>query len=452
MRILIIGLVVLALSVAGISTYLIQSFSTPEAIDELEKKSRRAVYHTLVSLYGLEPGGTLTKDNMVWREWPEESLSEHYITVEEDAERDEQFQDVLDSVARKSIQAGEPILRSKIFKSDEAGFLAGILDKGTRAISLQINENTAVAGFILPGDRVDVLVVHGKGREAVQKILTAKTKAKLQNETNNADDDNNAGNNAAEVKAEPLTVLNSTTETILENVLVLAVNQSLGKVEGNTIAGKTLTLQVSPKEAEILMTARTLGTMSFALRALASHPSEKVAMGDDGDGDGNVVQSEKAGTTSGAFVGKSYIHDVDVSPFLTALTSGALEEESEAERLKIEEAKKLLESKLKAEIAEAELAAAKAANIAAMAKSNVAEAEATISKANEEAAAIAKQNEELLRMLQEQAAKNNEPDVVIQKIITPVAKPVVKPVVVEEPTVITIYRGGSRKTEEIEFK
>ena len=64
MRILIIGLVVLALSVAGISTYLIQNFSTPEAIGEMEKKARVITYYTLVANFDLQPGDSLTKENI----------------------------------------------------------------------------------------------------------------------------------------------------------------------------------------------------------------------------------------------------------------------------------------------------------------------------------------------------------------------------------------------------
>ena len=118
MRILIIGLVVLALSVAGISTYLIQNFSTPEAIGEMEKKARVITYYTLVANFDLQPGDSLTKENMVWRAWPDEGLDEHYITVDEEDQREARFNEVLGSKVRRIIQAGEPILVSKVFKSE----------------------------------------------------------------------------------------------------------------------------------------------------------------------------------------------------------------------------------------------------------------------------------------------------------------------------------------------
>lgn len=420
MRILIIGLVVLALSVAGISTYLIQNFSTPEALTEMEKKSRRVAYHTLVANFDLQPGDALTSENITWRAWPDESLSEHYITVDEESQREGRINQVLGSVVRRSIQAGEPILVSKIFKTDAPGFLAGVLDEGMRAISLKVNPNTGVSGFILPGDRVDILIVHNKGRKAVQQMLAERKKAEVANQQGGT-----TTPPAGEAKPEPLMVLETTTETIMENVLVLAVDQTLGKIEGQSMVARTLTLQLTPKQVEILMTARTLGQMNFSLRGLPSSRKANLAVASSGDADEIEMSTSPDGNET--ILGSSYTHDVDISPFISALASGALDKQNQEAKLKREK----------------ELNAA--ASMAEQSAQSIAEAEAGM-------ATIKKRNEELTRQLSEQEQKASE---AVAKPVIPaepikVTKPVVKKK--KKATLVEIYRGGTAETEVIEFK
>jgi len=282
MRILIIGLIILALSVAGISTYLIQNFSTPEAIQALEEKAEPIKTQVLVANKPLNPGDFLNSNNMDWRPWPEESLSEFYASVEKDDQKEEKFKELVDSVVRHPIQAGEPVLMSKIFKSDGPGFMAGMLDRGMRAVSVPVTEDTGVAGFILPGDRVDILIVHGKGKDAIRK-LTPKRRVETEN---------------SEIK--PLNVLDAMTETILQDIQVLAVDQVVGKPEGNSLPGKTVTLQLTPKQAEILITGRAMGQIALVLRDLGArdHASET-----------------KPGT---------FTTDVQISPFMKALNNRLL--------------------------------------------------------------------------------------------------------------------------------
>ncbi len=275
MRILVIGLIVLALSVAGISTYLIKNFSTPEAIQALEKKAEPIRTQVLVATKPLNPGDILNSDTVAWRPWPKDSLSEHYFSVEKDDQRDEKFKEVNEATVRRPVQAGEPIIAAKFFKSDAPGFLAGMLDKGMRAISVPVTANTGVSGFILPGDHVDILLVHDRGKEAVRESTPVPKKAV-----------------GVEQPVMPLVVMKSLTETILQNILVLAVDQVVGEVEGTALPAKTLTLQLTPKQSEILLTARATGQLSVVLRDIAAS-TEKIA--------------QDAGT---------FTTDVQMSPFL----------------------------------------------------------------------------------------------------------------------------------------
>ncbi len=384
MRILIIGMVVLALSVAGISTYLIQSFSTPEALGELEKQARIPTYHTLVADIKLQPGDVLSADNVQWRAWPDEGLNEHYITVEEDAEREARLTDVIGSVVRRQIQAGEPVLASKIFKSDQPGFMAGVLDRGMRAVSMAITANNGVAGFILPGDRIDILVVHNQGREAIQRTQTVGANAL------------NAGP-AAPPASEQLKVLRTTTETIMRNILVLAVNQTLGDVEGQTITAKTLTMQMTPKEVEVFMTLKTLGKVTVALRDLRSTQGEGL---------------DEAGIGT-------YTNDVEVSPFIAEIVSKAVTRGR----------------------AQAKMISEKAAALKKQKEQQTAADEVAAKAAADEAAAIAAADKATVKAAQIRAAAQKK----VKPVTTAPKKKKVK-------KIIEIYRAGAEETEVIELK
>jgi len=299
MRILVIGLIVLALSVAGISTYLIKNFSTPEAIQALEEKAEPVKTQILVATKPLNPGDILNSDTVAWRPWPKDSLSEHYFSVEKDDQRDEKFKEINEATVRRPLQAGEPLIAAKFFKSDAPSFMAGVLDKGMRAVSVPITANNGVSGFILPGDHVDILIVHNSGKEAVNKTTPTEKKAV-----------------GVEKAIRPLVVMGAMTETVLQNILVLAVDQTLGEIEGAALPAKTLTFQLTPKQTEILLTARATGQLSVVLRDIATS-SEKVA--------------DKSG---------SFTTDVQMSPFLRDLNRKVTEQSARKKKLEQETAAK----------------------------------------------------------------------------------------------------------------
>jgi pilus assembly protein CpaB len=141
---------------------------------------------------------------------------------------------VAGSIARAPFIAGEPIRDQKLVRADGSGFMAAILPTGMRAISTEISPETAAGGFILPNDRVDV-------------ILSKREK--------------NPGSSGADV-------INS--EVILTNVRVLAIDQAPKEKDGqNAVVGKTVTLELKPEQAETLARARQSGTLALALRSIA---------------------------------------------------------------------------------------------------------------------------------------------------------------------------------------
>src|SRR5204863_2104937 len=163
--------------------------------------------------------------------WPAATASNNFIRR---SERPEATNEVAGSIARAPFIAGEPIREPKLVKANGSGFMAALLPSGMRAISTEISPETGAGGFILPNDRVDV-------------ILTRRDK-----------------------EAEKSTgIEHHISETILSNVRVLAVDQTVEEKNGQkVVVGKTATMELAPRQTEVLAVSRQLGTLSLALRSL----------------------------------------------------------------------------------------------------------------------------------------------------------------------------------------
>ncbi|SRR5690606_34142203 len=181
----------------------------------------------LVANVDIPMGQVITSDALAWRSWPE-SGTDGFITK---SGQPDALDDVAGAIARQPIASGEPIRAQKIVKADGSGFMAAILPQGMRAVATEISAETGAGGFILPNDRVDV-------------ILTRR------------DDSGASGEKFS-------------SETILSNVRILAIDQQVSEKDGEKVViGRTATLELMPRQAEILALARSLGTISLALRAL----------------------------------------------------------------------------------------------------------------------------------------------------------------------------------------
>ncbi len=435
MRTLIVGLIVLALSVAGISTYLIQNFSTPTAIQELEKKAQPKKFQVLVAVRALFPGERIVADSVVWRGWPEESLYEAYITIENEEDKAGRTKEVVDSVVRGVIQAGEPILASKLFKSDAPGFMAGMLEKGMRAVAVPVTDNTGVAGFVLPGNYVDVLIVHNKGGAAVKDATKKRAKGKGEEE-----------------EPKLLTVLQTTSETILYNIKVLAANQTAGKIEGQSIPAKTLTLQLTPKQVEILLTGRAMGQVAVALRDIGSAAETEVV---------------NAQTRPGTFT-----TDVEISPFLQSLNANIRDNKKTREQLLNEKLLLMKQEQIQIEqAAKRRLETLNKEKELAILQNNqqlATQFQQLESQQNQEMQALknkhlaaekkleALKNKQLeaqsLLELEQQKQTARKPVAVPPKPVVTKKAPVRVNPVVKKSDVIEIYRGGASETQEIKIK
>jgi pilus assembly protein CpaB len=216
----------IALGAGGIAAYLV--YSTDKA-PVAEPVAQLPTVEILVAKSDIGLGQTVKPDDVQWQTWPAATASNSFIRRSDSA-----MNDVIGSIVRAPFIVGEPIRGQKLVKADGSGFMAAILPTGMRAISTEISPETGAGGFILPNDRVDVL-------------LSQREKSPR----DGAPD-----------------VVNS--EVILTNVRVLAIDQAPKEKDGtNALVGKTVTLELKPEQTETLARARQTGTLSLALRSIA---------------------------------------------------------------------------------------------------------------------------------------------------------------------------------------
>jgi pilus assembly protein CpaB len=185
----------------------------------------------LVAKIDIPLGTSISAQDMQWQMWPTQAASPVFIRKSEKPDAIEQF---TGAIARAPFVAGEPLRESKLIKANGSGYMAAVLDKGMRAVSTEISPETGAGGFILPNDRVDVILSR---REREGDRPSGETHS---------------------------------SETILVNIRVLAIDQTLGEKDGQKVViGKTATLELTPRQSETLALSRQLGTLSLALRSLA---------------------------------------------------------------------------------------------------------------------------------------------------------------------------------------
>lgn len=191
----------------------------------------------LVAQRALPPGTIITADAVNFQDWPGNLMKEAYFV---DGKID--MNKLIGTVVRYPITAGQPLTQGALVAPGDRGFLAAALGAGMRAITITVSEKSGVAGFIFPGDRVDIMLtqtIRGNGGDAQSLNVT---------------------------------------ETVLRNLRVLATDQS---TENQTNEGKTVvrtfhtvTLEVTPKIAEKIEVAQAVGALSLTLRSLADNQGD----------------------------------------------------------------------------------------------------------------------------------------------------------------------------------
>ena len=235
-------LLVVALLAGGLAAFLAMRGTAPQQVvvegptQVIEEKKARV----LVAKAPIGVGQRITEDTIEWQDWPEFAVRPEYIS---EAVLPDAPTKMLDAVARFEFFPGEPIIDKKLVHSDQ-GYLSAVLTKGMRGVSVPVSADAAAGGFVLPNDRVDVVLSRG-----------------------------------------------GVSQTILSNVKVLAIGTRLGETgttgvkanpedpkadvfQGGTIA----TLELTPAQGEVIINASKVGALSVVLRSIADF---KPSPGDD---------------------------------------------------------------------------------------------------------------------------------------------------------------------------
>lgn len=237
----------------------------------------------LAAKTNIEAGSFVHADaQLTWMDWPQSDIPPYFVTSTM-----AQLTDFNGAVARRTILAGEPVTNVTLVRATEGGFLSAVLKQGKRAVSIAVNPTSGNAGFIFPGDKVDLILTHRiPVKEGARDSLAS--------------------------------------ETFIEDARVLAIDQMLDNPENKAVIAKTVTLEVTPKQAEMINVATNLGSISLSLRSLAAADDSKKtdpAAKPEGDAAAAGTEAEPAPEPappafSGAPVSPNFTTDNDVSKLM----------------------------------------------------------------------------------------------------------------------------------------
>ncbi|WP_135077220.1 Flp pilus assembly protein CpaB [Terasakiella sp. SH-1] len=231
MSIRIIILLIMALSTAAGTAMMAQNWLASERAEIMASVPKttpvKKVGHkkVLVAKTDLLAGTFVLKEKLTWQDWPDNALGERMLQKGAVS-----MDDLVGSVIRTRIPAGQPVLPAALVRKGEQGFMAAVLAPGMRAVTVPLSAISGVGGFIFPGDQVDLLLT------ITQKVGEGKMRF---------------------------------TETLLKDVRVIGKDQSAVQAEGQARVAKSATLEVTPKQAEIVSLATQMGKLSLSLRSLA---------------------------------------------------------------------------------------------------------------------------------------------------------------------------------------
>src|SRR6185437_4268815 len=212
---------VIALGAGGVAALLAGRSKAPDVKPVAAVKPDTV--EVLVAKSDIGLGQPVTPGEMQWQPWPASAATGNFIRK---SDRPDALQKLSGEIARAPFVAGEPIREAKLVDAHGSGYMAAILPPGMRAVSTQISPETGAGGFILPNDRVDVIL-------------------------SKRDADKTGGSDG------------QSSETILTNVRVLAIDQNIAEKNGQrVVVGKTATLELSPSQAETLTMGQRLGTLA----------------------------------------------------------------------------------------------------------------------------------------------------------------------------------------------
>jgi pilus assembly protein CpaB len=224
-RMLILAVAAIAAGAAALLARSLLGGGTPAAV--AKPAPMIATSEVLVAASAIQPGQKLNPMLVRWQRWPTSNIDASFITHRQQPSIERA---VKNTVARTPILAGEPLSGSKIVHTDSAGFMAATLGVGMRAVSIPITTESGAGGFILPNDRVDLML-------SVQ-----------------------ISDNPKRYQA----------QIVLANIRVLAVDQTIKQDQNQKVVlAKTATLELTPAQARAVVRAQSTGLLTLALRSLS---------------------------------------------------------------------------------------------------------------------------------------------------------------------------------------
>jgi pilus assembly protein CpaB len=191
----------------------------------------------LVASKHLPVGTIIDAEALRYQRWPEGLVQSAYFIKGKPGSNP---QSLIGTVVRSEFSAGQPITQGTLIKPGERGYLAAALGAGMRAVTVAVSPTSGVAGFIFPGDRVDI-------------VLTQEV----------------AGGQGSPLKV---------SETIIRNIRVLATDQRMSAqgADGKPVVERfsSVTFEATPKIAEKIQVAQTIGQLSLSLRSLADNSAD----------------------------------------------------------------------------------------------------------------------------------------------------------------------------------
>jgi pilus assembly protein CpaB len=245
------GVLIAAVVVAAIAAIAVMRMSASESAPAVAQAAPQQTVNVYVASKPITIGTTITAEMIAAQPWPANLALEGFVMADGKT-------DVVGMVARSPFQQSEPLIVAKLANPNDPNFLAGDLPAGMRVITIAVNETDAVAGFIFPGDQVDVIFTHD-----VDKWVYPPS---------------SGGADSAGAASAPVRTKETVTETLLTNVKVLAIDQRASSAgatdkDGKLIIPRSASLMVSQADAQRVRLASKTGSLSLVLRALADKES-----------------------------------------------------------------------------------------------------------------------------------------------------------------------------------
>lgn len=223
---------ILVAGVAGVAAFAMMNGMVNQKKETITKQVVINSTEVLVAAKDIGLGEIIAEHHFTWQKWPLDGVKPGMITEA----RSSQMHELAGSIARSPIIAGEPITVHKLVKAGQGGVVSAILPSGFRAVSTRIEPRTAVGGLILPNDHVDVILIRSMRSRGGKEDFVA--------------------------------------DTLFRNVRVLAIGQQIEAASGKKSADSsgsttTATLELTPRQAELLALANSMGEITLSLRSVA---------------------------------------------------------------------------------------------------------------------------------------------------------------------------------------